>query len=54
MTTLTNRPNTARLVVDAQTGVVSAAHERETVVANIGRLVEKARLESVAVVWVRP
>lgn len=53
MTTLANRPNTALLVVDMQSGVVNAAHEREAVVANIGRLVEKARLEKVAVVWVR-
>jgi len=53
MTTLQNRPNTALLVVDVQNGVVGGAHERDTVVANIGSLVEKARHERVPVVWVQ-
>jgi nicotinamidase-related amidase len=53
MTTLENRPKTALLVVDVQHGVVEDAHARDAVVANIGRLVEKARREQVPVVWVR-
>src|ERR671924_616652 len=53
MTTLGNRPNTALLVVDVQNGVVAGAHERDAVVANVGRLVEKARRERVPVVWVQ-
>jgi nicotinamidase-related amidase len=53
MTTLENRPNTALLVVDVQNGVVEGAHERDTVVANVGSLVEKARQERVPVVWVQ-
>ena len=53
MTTFENRPNTALLVVDVQNGVVEAAHERDAVVANAGRLVEKARQEGVPVVWVQ-
>lgn len=53
MTTLENRPNTALLVVDVQNGVVAGAHERDSVVANIAGLVEKARAERVPVVWVR-
>ena len=53
MTTLENRPNTALLVVDVQNGVVAGAHERDTVVANVGSLVEKARHERVPVVWVQ-
>jgi nicotinamidase-related amidase len=53
MTTLPYRPNTALLVVDVQTGVVARAHERDAVVANIARLVEKARAEGVGVVWVQ-
>jgi nicotinamidase-related amidase len=53
MTTLESRPNTALLVVDVQTGVVEGAYERDTVVANVGSLVEKARLERVPVVWVQ-
>jgi nicotinamidase-related amidase len=53
MTTLDNRPNVALLVVDAQNGVVVGTHERDAVVANVGRLVEKARRERVPVVWVQ-
>ncbi|GIH05862.1 isochorismatase [Rhizocola hellebori] len=53
MTILENRPNTALLVVDVQIGVVSGAHERDAVVANIGSLVEKARGEQIPVVWVQ-
>src|SRR5450755_1865600 len=53
MTTLGNRPNTALLVVDVQSGVVAGAHERDAVVANVGSLVEKARRERVPVVWVQ-
>jgi nicotinamidase-related amidase len=53
MTTLEGRPNTALLVVDVQTGVVEGAHARHAVVANIGSLVEKARQESVPVIWIQ-
>jgi nicotinamidase-related amidase len=53
MTTLQNRPNTAVIVVDVQNGVVEAAHERDAVVANVGRVVEQARQEQVPVVWVQ-
>src|SRR5258707_744287 len=53
MTTLQNRPNTALLVIDVQNGVVEGAHERDTVVANVGNLVQKARQERVPVVWVQ-
>jgi isochorismate hydrolase len=53
MTTLQNRPNTALLVIDVQTGVVTGNHDRDAVVANIGTLVEKARREQVPVVWVQ-
>ena len=53
MTTLENRPNTALLVVDVQNGVVNGNHERDSVVANVGTLVDKARKESVPVVWVQ-
>ena len=35
MTTLQNRPNTALLVVDVQSGVVDGNHERDTVVAQV-------------------
>ena len=53
MTTLKDRPNTALLVIDVQTGVVGGAHQRDAVVANIGQLVEKARKEKVPVIWVQ-
>ena len=52
MTTLANRPNTALIVIDMQNGVVEEAHDRDTVVANIGTLVDKARAADVEVVWV--
>lgn len=53
MTTLHNRPNTALLVIDVQNGVVSTGHDHESVVANVGTLVDKARSEQVPVVWVQ-
>jgi nicotinamidase-related amidase len=53
MTTLSNRPNTALMVIDVQNGVVAEAHERDAVVANIGTLVEKAREDGVPIVWVQ-
>ena len=53
MATLENRPNTALLVIDVQNGVVGEAYERDTVVANVGSVVEKARAEEVPVVWVQ-
>jgi nicotinamidase-related amidase len=53
MTTLSNRPHTALLVVDVQVGVVEGAHQRDAVVANVGTLVERARQERVPVVWVQ-
>jgi nicotinamidase-related amidase len=53
MTTLHDRPNTALLVIDVQNGVVEAAHQRDAVVANVGRVVERARRASVPVVWVQ-
>ena len=53
MTTLENRSNTALLVIDVQNGVVGDAYERDTVVANVGTVVEKARAAEVPVVWVQ-
>ncbi len=53
MTTLQSRPNTALLVVDVQNGVVDGNYERDTVVANVASLVERARQERVPVVWVQ-
>ena len=53
MTTLENRPNTALLVVDVQSGVVEGNRGRDAVVATIGGLVDRARREAVPVVWVQ-
>ena len=53
MTTLPGRTHTALLVIDVQNGVVTQAHERDAVVANVRSLVEKARAEQVPVVWVQ-
>jgi nicotinamidase-related amidase len=53
MSTLTDRPRTALLVIDVQNGVVAGAHERDAVVGNIAGLVQRAREEQVPVVWVQ-
>ena len=50
MTTLENRPNTALLVIDIQNSVVEGAHDRDTVVANVGSLIDRARREQIPVV----
>ena len=53
MTTLSDRPNTALMVIDVQNGVVAGTYQRDAVVANIGTLVGKARAEGVPIVWVQ-
>jgi nicotinamidase-related amidase len=53
MSTLTDRPNTALLVVDVQNDVVGGSHNRDAVVANVATLVDKARAAQVPVVWVQ-
>ena len=53
MTTLSDRPNTALLVIDVQNGVVADAHQRDAVVANISTLVDEARADGVPIVWVQ-
>jgi nicotinamidase-related amidase len=53
MSTLTDRPHTALLVIDVQNGVVDGAYERDRVVANIVTLVDLARASDVPVVWVQ-
>jgi len=53
MTTLSDRPNTALVVVDVQNAVVGEAHNRDAVVANVATLVERARSAEVPVVWVQ-
>ncbi|MEV0350734.1 cysteine hydrolase family protein [Nonomuraea sp. NPDC050680] len=53
MTTLSDRPNTALLVIDVQNGIVAGNHQRDEVVANISTLVDRAREEGVPIVWVQ-
>jgi nicotinamidase-related amidase len=53
MTSLRNRPNTALLVVDMQNDVVANGYRRDEVVANIARLVDRARADQVPVIWVQ-
>jgi nicotinamidase-related amidase len=53
MTTLSDRPHTALLVIDVQNGVVAEAHQRDAVVANIATVVDRARAEGAPVVWVQ-
>ena len=53
MTTLPGRPNTALLVIDVQNGVVDGSYRRDEVVANINKLLDRARAEQVPVVWIQ-
>jgi nicotinamidase-related amidase len=53
MTTLPDRPHTALLVIDVQNGVVAGTHNRDTMIANINSLLDKARAQDVPVVWVQ-
>lgn len=53
MTTLSDRPNTALMVIDVQNGVVEGAHQRDAVIANIAELVDKARAAAVPIIWVQ-
>jgi nicotinamidase-related amidase len=53
MSSLTDRPNTALVVIDVQKGVVAEAHDRDGVIANIDAVVTKARDADVPVIWVQ-
>ncbi len=53
MTSLSDRPNTALLVVDVQNDVVANALHRDEVIANINTLVDRARAHEVPVIWVQ-
>ncbi|MDE1180801.1 isochorismatase family protein [Paraburkholderia sp.] len=53
MTTLTNRPYTALLVIDLQNAVVANAYRRDAVLDTVGVLVGKARDAQVPVIWIR-
>jgi nicotinamidase-related amidase len=53
MTSLSDRPNTALLVIDVQNGVVAGSHNLGEIITNIDTLIGKARAEDVPVVWVQ-
>ena len=53
MTTLSDRPNTAVVVIDVQNGVVAGASRRDEVIANINSVVQRARSSEVPVIWVQ-
>jgi nicotinamidase-related amidase len=53
MTTLDDRPHTAVVIIDVQADVMVAAYQRDTVIAAIANLVERARHDGTDVVWVQ-
>jgi nicotinamidase-related amidase len=53
VTSLSDRPHTALLVIDVQDDVVSGAHNRDAVIANIDVLVGRARAVGAPVIWVQ-
>lgn len=53
MTTLSDRPTTALMVIDVQRGVVAGGHEAARVVDKIGTLVDRARSAGAPIVWVQ-
>ncbi|MEI8066601.1 MAG: cysteine hydrolase family protein [Actinomycetes bacterium] len=53
MSNFPDRDNAALLVIDVQNDVVSDAWNRESVIANINTLVEKARDAGTAIIWVQ-
>jgi isochorismate hydrolase len=53
MPSLQGRTNTALIVIDVQNAVVANGYRRDAVVATIDALVQRARAEDVAVIWVQ-
>lgn len=53
MTTFSDRPNEALLVIDVQNGVVGNAYKRNEVIANINTTLRKARAANIPVIWVQ-
>ncbi|MFI6941391.1 isochorismatase family protein [Streptomyces sp. NPDC050418] len=53
MTTLTDRPHTALLIIDMQNDAVGGAYERDAVVARIADLADRARAHRTPVIWVQ-
>jgi nicotinamidase-related amidase len=53
MSKFTDRTKSALLVIDVQVGVVADAFERDVKIANMSKAVDKARAESIPVIWVQ-
>lgn len=53
LTSLSDRPHAALLVIDVQNDVMADAYDRDRVIANIAVLVGKARTADVPVIWVQ-
>jgi len=53
MSNFVDRSNSALLVIDVQVGVVDEAYERDAKVSNMSKAIEKARAESIPVIWVQ-
>ncbi|MGO4401841.1 cysteine hydrolase family protein [Achromobacter sp. PAB15] len=53
MTTFVDRPNTALVVIDLQTGVIANALRREEVLHVVNTLIARARIAGVPVIWVQ-
>lgn len=53
MSKFTDRTKSALLVIDVQVGVVGDSFERDAKIANISTAINKARAESIPVIWVQ-
>lgn len=53
MTTFSDRPNSALLVIDLQNGVIASAYQREAVLGAVNALIDNARRSRIPVVWIR-
>jgi nicotinamidase-related amidase len=53
MSKFADRTNSALLVIDVQVGVVGDAYERDAKIANMSKAIDKARAESIPVIWVQ-
>jgi nicotinamidase-related amidase len=53
MSKFADRNKSALLVIDVQVGVMADAFEREVKIANMSKAIEKARAESIPVIWVQ-
>jgi len=53
MSKFADRTKSALLIIDVQVGVMAAAFEREVKITNMSKAIEKARAESIPVIWVQ-